>query len=340
MDTGCPGVLKTGRKSNPDCACAKLRGRVTAPNGVPVTKARVTKSPVMGNYHAGFGSGGGVGDRPADHSGADQAECARKRRLRGCVRCLLAEALGKTRLAGEAGAVRPLNVEYFRTLAKEAMAYELRWQMLSAQEEVGGGGRGQSTSKACICLNPFGIVSSIRRQTIMFRKYSISLGLLIVSLALTAFSSPFQAAGEQSGIPWWVWVLIILVLLGLLFWWWLRSRREEEAVPTVKAEAVAPVRVAEAAAPVAKSAPPTPDNLKRIEGIGPKISSVLRAAGITTFAQLAATDVSRLRQILTEADLAALADPSTWPEQANLAAAGKWDELEALQGELKGGRRV
>ena len=31
MDTGCPSVLKTGRKSNPDCACAKLQGRVTAP---------------------------------------------------------------------------------------------------------------------------------------------------------------------------------------------------------------------------------------------------------------------------------------------------------------------
>ena len=174
----------------------------------------------------------------------------------------------------------------------------------------------------------------------MFHKYSISLGLLIVSLALTAFTSPFQAAGEQSGIPWWVGVLIILVLLGLLLWWWLRSRRGKEAIPTDKAGAVVPARVPGAAAPVARPAPPTPDDLKRIEGIGPKISGVLQAASITTFAQLAATDVSLLRQILTEADLAALADPSTWPEQANLAAAGKWGELEALQGKLKGGRRV
>jgi len=38
-----------------------------------MTKARVTKSPVMENYHAGFGSGGGVGDRPADHNEADRA---------------------------------------------------------------------------------------------------------------------------------------------------------------------------------------------------------------------------------------------------------------------------
>jgi len=174
----------------------------------------------------------------------------------------------------------------------------------------------------------------------MFRKYGILLGLLIVSLALTAFSSPSQAAEEQSGIPWWVLVLIILVLLAVLIWLLLRSRPKEEAVPTAKAGTVGPARVAEVAAPVAKPAPPTPDDLKRIEGIGPKISSVLQAAGITTFAQLAATAVSRLRQILTEAGLAALADPTTWPEQADLAAAGKWDALEVLQDELKGGRRV
>ena len=53
MDTGCPGVLKTGRKSNPDCACAKLRGRVTAPNGVPMTKARVTEEPRDGKLSRG-----------------------------------------------------------------------------------------------------------------------------------------------------------------------------------------------------------------------------------------------------------------------------------------------
>ena len=41
---------------------------------------------------------------------------------------------------------------------------------------------------------------------------------------------------------------------------------------------------------------------------------MLNQADITTFAQLAATDVSRLTQILTEAGLAALADPTTWPE--------------------------
>lgn len=81
------------------------------------------------------------------------------------------------------------------------------------------------------------------------------------------------------------------------------------------------------------------DNLELIEGIGPKISQLLQEAGITTFAQLAATDASRLVHILREANLPMI-DPRTWPEQARLAADGKWDALKALQDELKGGRRV
>jgi len=50
--------------------------------------------------------------------------------------------------------------------------------------------------------------------------------------------------------------------------------------------------------------------------------------------------VSRLEELLAEAGLSALAKPTTWPEQASLAATGDWEALEALQNELKGGRRV
>jgi predicted flap endonuclease-1-like 5' DNA nuclease len=84
---------------------------------------------------------------------------------------------------------------------------------------------------------------------------------------------------------------------------------------------------------------PQRDNLERIEGIGPKISDVLGAAGVRTFAQLAATDVSSLEETIREVGIG-LADPSTWPEQASLAASGQWSKLEVLQDELKGGRRV
>jgi predicted flap endonuclease-1-like 5' DNA nuclease len=81
------------------------------------------------------------------------------------------------------------------------------------------------------------------------------------------------------------------------------------------------------------------DDLKRIEGIGPKISGVLNAAGITTFAQLAESTVEELARIVEEGGVK-IAFPETWPEQASLAAAGKWEEFEALQDSLKGGRQA
>jgi predicted flap endonuclease-1-like 5' DNA nuclease len=84
---------------------------------------------------------------------------------------------------------------------------------------------------------------------------------------------------------------------------------------------------------------PGPDDLSVLEGIGPKAQEALTGAGIRTFAELAETDVDRLRQILQAADLRLL-DPGTWPEQARLAAAGQTEELQALMSRLRGGRRV
>jgi predicted flap endonuclease-1-like 5' DNA nuclease len=80
------------------------------------------------------------------------------------------------------------------------------------------------------------------------------------------------------------------------------------------------------------------DDLEVIEGIGPKISSVLQEAGISTYADLSDTSVNQLEEILDDAKLH-LGNPSTWPEQAKLAAAGEWDSLEVLQDELKHGKR-
>jgi large subunit ribosomal protein L20 len=88
------------------------------------------------------------------------------------------------------------------------------------------------------------------------------------------------------------------------------------------------------AAPAGKA-----DDLKIIEGIGPKIAELFVAAGIDTFAKLAVADVAKLREILEAAGSRyASHDPSTWPQQAKLAAEGKMDALKALQDELQGGR--
>lgn len=88
-----------------------------------------------------------------------------------------------------------------------------------------------------------------------------------------------------------------------------------------------------------ETAPLDPDPLKRIEGIGPKVAGLLEQAGILTFAQLAKTDVERLRAILDDAGLRFM-KPDSWPQQAALAADEDWDGLAKLQDELKGGRRA
>jgi NADH-quinone oxidoreductase subunit I len=118
--------------------------------------------------------------------------------------------------------------------------------------------------------------------------------------------------------------------------------KEKAAAPKpVVTRAPASVQAAPSVqAPPAAPAPVEPDDLQRVEGIGPKIAAALQTAGITTFAQLADTEVDRIRQILESADpnLLRLADPSTWPRQARLAASGKWEALERWQERLKGGK--
>lgn len=79
------------------------------------------------------------------------------------------------------------------------------------------------------------------------------------------------------------------------------------------------------------------DDLQKIEGIGPKISSILIQNQITTFKKLSEKTVDQLKIILSDANIR-IADPATWPEQAALAAQDKWDQLKTLQDSLKGGR--
>lgn len=87
------------------------------------------------------------------------------------------------------------------------------------------------------------------------------------------------------------------------------------------------------------AAPVTADDLEFIEGIGPKIARIFQEAGVTTFAQLAALDASQMSEMMQRAGIR-LADPTTWAEQARLAAASEFDALQVLQDQLKGGRHV
>lgn len=83
------------------------------------------------------------------------------------------------------------------------------------------------------------------------------------------------------------------------------------------------------------------DDLEIVEGIGPKIAELLHREGVTTFAELADTSPERIRGILDRGGSNfKIADPGTWPEQADLAARNRWAQLKALQDELVAGVRV
>ncbi|MCF0060681.1 hypothetical protein MUK70_15675 [Dyadobacter chenwenxiniae] len=74
------------------------------------------------------------------------------------------------------------------------------------------------------------------------------------------------------------------------------------------------------------------EDLKIIEGIGPKIEELLNREGIRTIEQLADTSIIRIAAILKKAGPRfQIQNPTSWPKQALLARDQKWDELEQLK---------
>lgn len=111
----------------------------------------------------------------------------------------------------------------------------------------------------------------------------------------------------------------------------------EKATPPPPAPPVE--EVVEEVEEVVEATPVAADDLKKVEGIGPKIAELLTNAGIPTFAALSETTPDRIREILAEAGSRyKMHDPTTWPEQAKLAAAGEWDKLKEWQDNLQGGK--
>ena len=81
------------------------------------------------------------------------------------------------------------------------------------------------------------------------------------------------------------------------------------------------------------------DDLKKIEGIGPKIASILAEKGISTFEKLSKAPKKTLETILKEAGPRfSMHKPTSWSKQAKLAHKGKWDELKKLQEQLVRGK--
>ena len=111
-----------------------------------------------------------------------------------------------------------------------------------------------------------------------------------------------------------------------------------DVVAKKPAKAKAKVTATKKAPAKAKSTAKKADDLKKIEGIGPKIASLLNEAGIITFADLAAAKKTALKAVLTAAGPRfKMHNPTTWAKQAKLAAKGEWTKLKKLQDELDGG---
>jgi predicted flap endonuclease-1-like 5' DNA nuclease len=119
------------------------------------------------------------------------------------------------------------------------------------------------------------------------------------------------------------------------------------AAPAPRAEAPKPAAPAPtststaidlAAAKAAGFALKNANDLTVVEGIGPKINELFNKNGVTTFAQLAAQTVPQMRAVLDGGGPRfRIANPSTWAQQAALAAANKWAELKKMQDGLSGG---
>lgn len=81
------------------------------------------------------------------------------------------------------------------------------------------------------------------------------------------------------------------------------------------------------------------DDLKIIEGIGPKIEGMFKDHGIKTWKALSDTTVAECQKVLdTGGKRYQIHDPASWPMQAKMCYEGKWDALHKWQEEHKHGK--
>lgn len=81
------------------------------------------------------------------------------------------------------------------------------------------------------------------------------------------------------------------------------------------------------------------DDLKVVEGIGPKIAGMFNDAGIKTWKALSESAVADCQKVLDGGgDRYKIHDPASWPMQSKMAYEGKWAELSKWQDEHDHGK--
>jgi predicted flap endonuclease-1-like 5' DNA nuclease len=201
-------------------------------------------------------------------------------------------------------------------------------------------------------------------QIEQYLAYGIGLGVVLIMGALILIG---LGTGDNNNLP--ISILLIglaMVVLGVAYWLYFirpwekfddlktphftghdeHAHAAEESAPVhapaptpAPAEAAAavtpPVPPPPAASPAPAPAEPPADNLALIEGIGPKSADALKAAGITTFAQIAAMTPAELDKAVKDHNVPLVGSTEHWPRQAEIAASGDLTALHDFQTRLK-----
>ena len=81
------------------------------------------------------------------------------------------------------------------------------------------------------------------------------------------------------------------------------------------------------------------DDLKVVEGIGPKIEGLFHNFDIKTWKTLSEASVDKCQEVLNSGgERYRIHDPASWPMQAKMAYEGKWKDLVKWQDEHKAGK--
>ncbi len=213
----------------------------------------------------------------------------------------------------------------------------------------------------CNVISPLFFFSKKLRRNIAFTFFMsilINIGMWFERFVIiaTTLARDYLPSSWSFYVPTWVEIGIYLGTFGLFFTCYLIFVRVAPVVAIAEIKSILKSSGDQYAggkvqhSPMSTAAPVKPemvssagkiiaDDLKKIEGIGPKVEAALNDAGIHTFEQLAAASAGRLQSILDNADGNFRGNsPESWASQAAIAHKGDWDALKKLQDDLDGGR--
>ncbi len=121
------------------------------------------------------------------------------------------------------------------------------------------------------------------------------------------------------------------------------SKRKDKSAPSTSASLSAETPLIQgfdaAAAKAALGKRVKQDDLKIVEGIGPKIEGLFHNFNIKTWKALSEVSTDNCQEVLDSGgDRYRIHDPASWPMQAKMALKGQWKELAKWQDDHKSGK--